>query len=81
MSRSMKIVLLWFGGPDFLDFQWISDFHHTLKLLCITHFVRVGPKVIGSIPGGEQKTHKYTCFARSALCIGDYDLYPPMKIM
>jgi len=24
---------------------------------------------------GEQKTHKYACFARSALCTGNYDLY------
>ena len=28
-------------------------------------------KVIGSIPEGEQKTHKYTCFAGSALCKGN----------
>ena len=41
----------------------------------------MGPKVIGSIPEGEQKTHKYTCFARSALCIGDSDLYALLKIM
>ena len=71
----MKIILLWFGGPEFLDF------HHTLKLLCTTHIGIVGPKVIGSIPEGEQKTHKYTCFARSAMCIGDYDLYPLMKLL
>ena len=32
-------------------------------------------KDIGSIPEGEQKAHKYTCFARSALCTGNYDLY------
>ena len=28
-----------------------------------------------SIPEGEQKAHKYTCFASSALCTGNYDLY------
>ena len=28
-----------------------------------------------SIPEGEQKAHKYTCFACSALCTGNYDLY------
>ena len=33
-------------------------------------------KVIGSIPEGDQKGHKYTCFARSALCTGNlYDSY------
>ena len=32
-------------------------------------------KVIGSIPEGDQKGHKYTCFARIALCI--YNLYAP----
>ena len=57
----MKIVLLWFGGPEFLDF------HHTLKLLCITNIGRVGPKVVGSIPEGEQKTHKYTFFYKECL--------------
>ena len=32
-------------------------------------------KVIGSILEGDQKGHKYTCFARSALCTGNlYDL-------
>ena len=33
-------------------------------------------KVIGSSPEGEQKAHKCTCFARSALCTGNlYDLF------
>ena len=33
-------------------------------------------KVIGLIPEGDQKGHKYTSFARSALCTGNlYDLY------
>ena len=33
-------------------------------------------KVKGSIQEGEQKAHKYTCFARSALCTGNlYYLY------
>ena len=33
-------------------------------------------KVIGSIPEGDQKGHKYTSFARSALCTGNlYYLY------
>ena len=33
-------------------------------------------KVIGLIPEGDQKGHKYTCFARSALCTWNlYDLY------
>ena len=33
-------------------------------------------KVISSIPEGDQKGHKYTCFARSDLCTGNlYDLY------
>ena len=32
--------------------------------------------IIGSIPEGEQKlTSTLTCFARSALCTGNYDLY------
>ena len=30
---------------------------------------------IGLIPEGEQKAHKYICFACSALCTGNYDLY------
>ena len=38
----------------------------------VAHFT----KVIGSIPEGDQKGHKYTCFARSALFTGNlYDLY------
>ena len=38
-------------------------------------------KVIGSIPEGDQKGHKYTCFARSALFTGNlYDLYALIKI-
>ena len=28
-----------------------------------------------SIAEGEQKAHKYTCFASSVLCTGNYDLY------
>ena len=37
---------------------------------------------MGSHPGSvptkdEQKAHKYTCFARSALCTGNYYLYAP----
>ena len=42
-------------------------------------------KVIVSIPEGDQKGHKYTCSARSALCtVNLYDLYtlayiPPFK--
>ena len=41
-------------------------------ILWVAHCI----KVIGSIPEGDQKVHKYTCFARSALCTGNlYDLY------
>ena len=32
-------------------------------------------KVIGSSPEGEQKAHKCTCFARSALFTGSFDLH------
>ena len=32
-----------------------------------------GTQIIGSITEGEQKVHKYTGFARSALCTGNYD--------
>ena len=41
-------------------------------------------KVIGSIPEaeGDQKGHKYTCFAKSALCTGSlYDLYALVVIV
>ena len=33
------------------------------------------PQSVVSIPEGEQKAHKYTCFASSALSTGNYDLY------
>ena len=32
-------------------------------------------RVISSSPEGEQKAHKCTCFAKSALCTGSYDLH------
>ena len=32
-------------------------------------------QIIVSIPEGEQKDLKFTYFARSALCTGNYDLY------
>ena len=32
-------------------------------------------KVICSSPESEQKAHKCTCFAKSALCTGSYDLH------
>ena len=31
------------------------------------------------IPEGEQKAHNYTCFARSALYTGNFDLYALVK--
>ena len=33
-----------------------------------------GTQIISSIPEGGRKAHKYTCFARSALCTGNCDL-------
>ena len=41
--------------------------HNTL-LAKQLYFWPICTKVIGSIPEGEHKAHKYTCFARSALC-------------
>ena len=44
----------------------------------VAHFT----KVIGSIPEGDQKGHKYTCFARSALCRENlYELYALVVIV
>ena len=33
------------------------------------------PKVASSIPEGDKKAHNYACFASSALCTRNYDLY------
>ena len=54
-----------------------TAFHSTL-----VEWVAHCTKVIGSIPEDDQKGHKYTCFARSALCIGNlYELYALVVIV
>ena len=54
-----------------------------LSPLCtLVEWVAHCTKVIGSIPEGDQKGYKYTCFARSVFCTGGlYDLYALVVIV
>ena len=73
-SLQSKCTCDLFGHP--LGLNLLEAALHSTLVESVAHCT----KVIGSIPEGEQKAYKYTCFARGALCTGNYNLYALVTI-